>query len=284
MKIKNILLRIYYLSFFRRIEKYIYYLNNKKPWSLGYFAYREELISKRINGNSKNPLPRGYGFGCDERVVEYPWILSSIPKNAKYLLDAGSILNYRFILESKQLKGKDVLISNLNPESEHHNDKSVSYLYGHFGDLRNNIIKNNIFDIIVCGSVLEHIGMDNSFIYKNDKEFNESKRDDYLEVIKEFNRILKKNGTCLITVPFGKYQDLGWLQVFDNKMINKIIKTFGKSLSKVTYFKYSDIGWQISNQDDCRDSRYFDVHNDHNFQRNKLAAAESVACIKITKK
>lgn len=284
MKIKNILLKVYYMGFFRKVEKIIYYLNNKKPWSLGYLTMRQELITKSIESNQNKLLAKGYGYGFDERVVEYPWILSSIPKKANYLFDAGSILNYGYILESKLLKGKDILISNLNPESEYHNDKSISYLYGHYGDLRKTLFKDRIFDVIVCGSVLEHIGMDNSFIYKNDKEFNENRRSDYLEVIKEFNRILKKNGTCLITVPFGKYQNLGWLQVFDIKMINKIIELFEKSETEVTYFKYADSGWTKSNQKLCQNSRYFDVHNNGTFHKNNLAAAESVACIKITKK
>jgi len=289
MKIINLLLRIYYLKFFRIIFKYIYLITGKKPWSLGYLSYRNEVIEKNIKSNflkyiSENKLPKKYGFGLDERIIEYPWLLSSLPKKAKYILDAGSIFNYKFILESKQLTGKNILISNLNHERENHNDMSISYLYGLYGDLRNIIIKDGIFDAVVCGSVLEHVGMDNATIYNNNNIFKENKIDDYLSAVKEFKRVLKINGICLITVPFGKSDDYGWFQVFNTEMINKIIRLFGIKNSTVALFKYSDKGWKISNIEECRNARYFDVHKRKGTSLNRQAAAGAMACIKMIKR
>jgi hypothetical protein len=270
------------------IEKVIYLVGGKVPWSIGYRSYRNGTIKNSLQSNFlkysiENNLPNGYGFGLDERVVEYPWLLWSLPEKAKYILDAGSMLNYKYILESKQLNGKSLLVSNLNPESECHNDESVSYLYGYFGDLRNNLVKDNIFDAIICGSVLEHIGMNNARVYKNGEKFNENRRNDYLDAVKEFRRVFKKGGTCLITVPFGKRKSYGWFQVFDMGMINKVTKIFGYKNSVVNLYKYTGEGWRVSNLAECRDAKYFDIREAKTHFFNRQAAAGSVACIKMIK-
>lgn len=284
---RKILLKIYYLKIFSSIEKYFYLIGSRRPWSIGYLAYRNELIYKIINLKREKYLdncPDGYGFGLDERVVEYPWILQNIPKNALNIFDAGSVLNYDFILKSNQLHGKNILISNLNPEDENFNTDSISYLYGYYGDLRSNIIKNGIFDVVVCGSVIEHIGMDNTKIYSRDNKFKENKTADYIKMVKEFKRILKKDGVCLITVPFGVYSNYGWLQVFDKSMVENICEVFGIKNSSVEFFKYSKLGWKKSNYQGCRNATYFDIHKSNKIRLDNMSAAESVACIKLLNK
>ncbi len=286
---KNILLKKYYLDIVRGIEKYIYLINGRNPWSMGYLSYRNEIIKKNIKTDflkyvSNNVLPKNYGFGLDERVIEYPWLLSSLPKKGRNIFDAGSILNYDFILDNNKLKGKNILISNLNPESESHNDNGVSYLYGIYGDLRKNIIRDEVFDVVVCGSVLEHVGMNNKKIYKHKSKYNKNTKDDYLLVLQEFKRILKKNGLCLITIPYGKYKNYRWFQVFDYKMVKKVIGVFGEDNTEVDIFKYSEEGWKLSNLYESKNAQYFEVHKERHYFSNKLAAAGAVACIKMIKR
>ena len=55
-------------------------------------------------------------------------------------------------------------------------------------DLRNLQYKDNVFDIIVCSAVLEHI------------------KEDML-AMKEMYRVLKKGGIALIQIPMGYYKD-----------------------------------------------------------------------------
>ena len=156
-------------------------------------------------------------------------------------------------------------------------------MYGYFGDLRNNIVKDGVFDSIICGSVLEHIGMNNARIYWDDSKFNENKRKDYLTVVNEFKRVLKKNGTCLITVPFGIRKNYGWFQVFDYKMIHEMVKIFGVRNSTITFYKYTSTGWVFSDGNQCKGAEYFDVRKKGQFLANKQAAAGAVACIKLIK-
>jgi ubiquinone/menaquinone biosynthesis C-methylase UbiE len=285
---KRIISKIYYSKVLIYLEKLVYLIGGRIPWSLFYLSYRNGEIKDAISlenniFKNKEKLPDKFGFGLDERIIEYPWILSSVPKKCIDIFDAGSILNNGSILENIALRGKNILISNLNPEPDNYNDKSISYLYGTYGDLRNNIIKNNIFDLVICGSVLEHIGMDNHKIYRNSNKFIEENIEDYILVIKEFYRILRPGGTCLITVPYGINENFGWFQVFNSFMINKITKIFGEKNSSVDIYQYTDKGWQISDINKCKNATYFDIHKNIKYLNNRQAAAGAVACIKMTK-
>jgi hypothetical protein len=62
-------------------------------------------------------LPAGYGFRLDERIVEYPWLFSRLPPGVGNLLDAGSVLNYQFLLAQPGLAEKRIFISTLAPET-----------------------------------------------------------------------------------------------------------------------------------------------------------------------
>jgi hypothetical protein len=62
-----------------------YIRNGRKPWSPGYGVFKWKLIKEVIadpqmlsNFNKSLPLPEKYGEFIDERIVEYPWLLSRI--------------------------------------------------------------------------------------------------------------------------------------------------------------------------------------------------------------
>ena len=224
-------------------------------------------------------LPANYGVRIDERVVEYPWFISKLAISQHSFLDAGSALNFPYILDLPPLKNRTIVISNLAPENVEKRD-NISYIYG---DLRHTILQNECFDEIACISTLEHVGMDNTFLYSQDPRFNESKVDDYQTVIREFNRLLKPGGKLFITVPYGRYENHGWLQQFDNKMVRTVIDVFAGASADVTYFKYFADGWQIADTNECDVCSYFDIHNADDYEPDYVAAARAVACIEMTK-
>lgn len=58
-------------------------------------------------------LPGNYAFRIDERVVEYPWVLSRLGVAKRLLLDAGSASNviyYRYFANGWQVADTDVAI------------------------------------------------------------------------------------------------------------------------------------------------------------------------------
>src|SRR3989344_481322 len=95
-------------------------MNGRIPWSPGYKQYRMGLLQKAVREESVlaifrkcDSLPDGYGMGVDERVIEYPWILSRLDTRAGKLLDAGSTLNYAYLLDLPALVCKSIVIVSL---------------------------------------------------------------------------------------------------------------------------------------------------------------------------
>ena len=100
------------------------YMNNgRRPWSRGYEYYKEDFILSALNDENliqhfrqNQSLPDGYGMYLDERVVEYPWVISRLNSEPAYLLDAGSVLNYHYIISHRILQTRKVSIITLAPE------------------------------------------------------------------------------------------------------------------------------------------------------------------------
>jgi hypothetical protein len=83
-----------------------------KPWTKGYVEYKSHEIACALREGDfrKDLLPPGCGFRLDERIVEYPWLFSRLPAGPGLLLDAGSVLNFDFVLEHPALQNKKVHI------------------------------------------------------------------------------------------------------------------------------------------------------------------------------
>ena len=131
-----------------------YQMSNRRPWRTGYWEYRCQYLSKVIHDDSiletfgqSNPLPAKYGFRLDARLVEIPWVLSRLTRRSGRLLDAGSSLNYEFVLKSPALANKKITIVTLAPEAECQWRLGVSYM---FGDLRDLGFQDGYFDMIAC--------------------------------------------------------------------------------------------------------------------------------------
>ena len=267
-----------------RIRKYL--ASGQKPWTPGYAEYKEKFLGEALRDKDllasfrrNKTLPAQYGFRLDERVVEYPWILTRLGIAERLLLDAGSALNFPHLLDLPEMKSRSVVIYNLSPESVVKRS-NVSYIYG---DLRRTILNSEYFDEIVCISTLEHVGMNNTFLYSKDIRFDELRTDDYQDTVKEFKRLLKPGGRLFITVPYGHYENLGWLQQFDRQKVETAVEVFDGSSSSIAYYRYSADGWQIADADACADCSYLDIHHHPNYEPDYVAAARSVACLEMVK-
>jgi len=260
----------------------LFIINGKKPWSIGYFSYKWKTIKKYLEQdqfNDGNFFER-YGFRIDERIIEYPWLLSRLSKKDGLLLDAGSTLNYELILSHPALVTKKIFISTLSPEGNCFWKKGISYI---FEDLRNCCYKDNYFDWIVCLSTLEHIGLDNTMLYTNDPSKKENENRSYLSAIKEYNRILKPGGTLFVTTPYGQYKNHGWFQVFDEEMVDTIIITFNPSSYLETHFRYVPSGWQKSSRILSKNETCFDIHSQKNYDQDFAAFSRAIVCLEMIK-
>lgn len=263
---------------------WMYPVFGKKPWKLGYVPYKFSKIKNAINDTTleMGSLPKGYGYRLDERVVEYPWFYSLLPSTEGKLLDAGSILNYDFLLNHQKLSNKKVFISTLAPEESCYwrVHDGISYI---FEDLRNSNFRSNQFDWIVSLSTIEHIGLDNTMLYTKDESKRESQDEGYLAAIKEFKRVLKPGGKLFLSVPFGEHSKRGWFQIFNTKMIQDVVEEFSPTSVKEHYFRYLSDGWTNSNREACLNATYFDIHTEKKYGIDYAAASRAIICLELTK-
>lgn len=269
-------------SFKKEILSYSFVINGRKPWSLGYNSYKWDTIKKYLEQNrfDNGNLFEDYGFRIDERIIEYPWLLSKLTKKEGSLLDAGSILNHKLILLHPNLLNKKIYISTLSPEGNCFWKKGISYI---FEDLRNCCYKDDYFDWVVCISTLEHIGLDNSMIYTNNPSKKENKKCSHLSAIKKYYRILKPGGTLFITTPYGQYKNHGWFQVFNAEMVDTIINTFNPSLYVETHFRYLPQGWQKSSRILSKNATCFDINYQKNYDSDFAAFSRAIVCLEMIK-
>ena len=273
------------LSLFRNTRKawkrWRFQRAGMKPWTKGYLEYRAKEIERVLREGTyrAGSLPEGYGFRLDERIVEYPWLFSRLPAGPGALLDAGSILNFDFLLELPALQDKRLHICTLAPEGECFWQKGISYV---FDDLRQLPYRNELFDWVVCISTIEHVGMDMA-IYTPDPAKREAQPESYLDAVRELRRVLKPGGVIYLSVPFGKAANLRWYQVFDQRMIESLIDVFKPVSHSVDYFLYQPDGWRCSNASAARNATVFDIHRAEGYDPDFAAAARAVCCMELEK-
>jgi SAM-dependent methyltransferase len=252
-----------------------------RPFSPGYQTVKRQTIKSAIDSgmlrNGQN-LPAGYGIAIDERVVEYPWLFARLANVGK-MLDAGSTFNHDFLLQRPPLRGVDLTIMTLAPEKRCYWYNGYSYV---FGDLRNTMFADHTFDTIASISTIEHIGLDNAMLYTEDPDDAETDEGGFVPAVKEFKRILKPGGTCFISFPFGKRDNLGWYQVFDLEMVEKVLEVFGPSSYEIDYFGYSSDGWFRASADALTNATVYDVHTGKGWNADRAASSRALACLQLT--
>ena len=269
----------------RAVQRQRYLRTGQRPWTSGYWDYRQDFIRSVLAdpglGEQFRPgqqLRQGYGVRLDERVVEYPWLVSRLAPAPSLLMDAGSALNHGFLLSHPALSQKTIVIYNLAPEGTV-SRPNVSYIYG---DLRQTILKDQICDEVACISTLEHVGMNNRQLYTRDNRYDESRPSDYRTVMRELRRVLVPGGRLLLTVPYGKYQNFGWMQQFDGELLADAVRAFDGTLEEQTFYRYTPGGWVLADAAECAGDEYYDIRAARHYDPDYAAAARAVACLVLS--
>jgi len=131
------------------------------------------------------------------RATEYDFVMRNIPSTARKILDVGSVGSLLPLKLAK--KGYDVY--SVDSREYHESHPNLTFVKG---DILKSLLPEDFFDSVVCVSTLEHIGLG---AYGDPEHENGDKL-----VVKEFGRILKEEGTLLLTAPFsGQYKVLPWM-------------------------------------------------------------------------
>lgn len=251
------------------------------PWTEEYAQRHRDFVSMALTDEAllerfrrRRRLPRGYGIGLDERVVELAWLLAQDPGGR--VLDAGSSLNHEHVLDCFLSRFESLTIATLEPEEISFSERRVAYVYA---DLRELPFRDQWFDTVVCISTLEHVGMDNSRYGSSLPRSGEPQRE-LLDALDELTRVLRPGGRFLATVPFGVREDHGWFRQFDESDVATVTEALGRDSSSVTVYSYTSDGWQLSDLGTSSRAKYRDYMADQRPVPDLAAAARAVACVR----
>jgi SAM-dependent methyltransferase len=251
------------------------------PFSEEYAERHRELVTELLHRNDildrfarARRLPRAYGIGMDERMIEYPWLLAQNPRGRA--LDAGSALNHAHILDRFLPLFAELHIVTLAPEEAAFTGRGVSYVYA---DLRDLPFRDAYYDTIMSISTLEHVGMNNAR-YGVASSADKDPGDALRVAVDELKRVLSPGGLLLVTLPYGFEEDHGWFRQFDRDAVTELVDAIAPCEVTVSVYAYSRRGWQRSSLEAAADLHYHDVTLHNEYAEDLAAAARGVVCLR----
>jgi SAM-dependent methyltransferase len=203
--------------------------------------------------------------GMTERVVEIPWVISRIHGDRR-VLDVGSTWALPVYLDRlrglalPELFGVDLVA------------KPVSGVRMAQADVRALPYADATFDLILCISTLEHIGLD---VSGYGGQAQDEVAGDVL-AMREMARVLAPTGRLLITIPFGRREKLHWLRQYDQPAWDELLAQTNLETSEAAYYRYGDVrGWRRT---------YPPNYPDHGFQEMGAPNATGVLCAELKPK
>lgn len=220
-----------------------------------------DLIADRAPGSEIARLDHAIeliaNHRASERVVEVPWVLGKYRDEAR-VLEVG----YAFA-EEHYLRGlTDLGIPFLVGLDAASSPRPAEVLEFHQvrADLLQSCFRTNAFDLILCVSTIEHIGRDNTR-YGLDQEHGEPDPDH--EAIRAMASWLAPGGRLLLTVPFGRFEDHGWLINYDMEHLDSLIAASDLDRLELTFFGWRPGGWREVEGETLKDAGYRSMGASH---------------------
>ncbi len=172
-----------------------------------------------------------------ERVVEIPWALSRYQGEARvldlgYAFASGVYLSALLDLGVPSLHGLDLATL------------SVPGMGRVQGDMRGLPYRDGSFELVLCLSTLEHAGFDNT---RYGVTFDVKDHGGQARALEEIARVLDPHGRAVVTIPFGRREDRGWLFQHDAESWEELIRFSPLVVSEQEAFRLTDGGWERVN-------------------------------------
>jgi O-antigen chain-terminating methyltransferase len=170
----------------------------------------------------------------DSRIVEDSFVFSKLlTMSPRRVLDVGCVARHNYISPSLAMNNWDVYGIDIRTEWEFHHPNF------HFiqKDVRQSGFSDGYFDLIICISAMEHIGL--LGYYGNQLKISEGDA----EAMKEMERILRRKGTLLLTVPFcDDYLERAGARVYDHARLHGMMNGM-RINDSVIYHQDKKGGW-----------------------------------------
>lgn len=170
----------------------------------------------------------------DERVVEIPWVLSRLRASGR-VLEVG----YAFA-ETAYLGG--LLRAGVGLVGTDLATRDVEGMETVVADVRRLPFPERSFDQVLLVSTLEHIGADNTQYGLGA----ESDGDARVEALRELKRVLRTDGSLLVTVPLGEPGDYGWFRQEDEHGWTELFARADFFVEESEAYELGDEGWSAA--------------------------------------
>lgn len=184
-----------------------------------------------------------------ERAVEVPFVVSQYQGEARVLEIGFANAETRYVealaaLEVPLLVGLDLVPG--EPKREQVFTRVVA-------DARHDVFRAGAFDLVLLISTVEHVGRDNSG-YGIGGHGGGSEHPDR-QAIATIARWLSPGGRLLVSVPFGRYEDHGWLVNYDAAHLDALVAASGLDLASAQYYEQRG-GWVPCDRHEVRHRGY----------------------------
>jgi SAM-dependent methyltransferase len=170
----------------------------------------------------------------DERVVEIPWVLSRLRPSGR-VLEVGYAFAEPAYLAGLIRAGVELVGADLAA-----GDVDGMETVG--ADVRALPFPAASFDQALLLSTLEHVGADNT-VYGLDVESDGEAR---LAALRELKRVLRRDGSLLVTVPLGEPGDHGWFRQEDERGWTELFARARLFIEEIEMYELGPEGWRAA--------------------------------------
>ena len=182
--------------------------------------------------------------GTDERVVEIPWVLSRLRLSGR-VLEVGYAFAEPAYLAALLRAGVELVGADLAT-------RDVEGIEAVEADVRELPFSGGSFDQALLVSTLEHVGADNT-VYGLGEE---SDGDSRVQALRELRRVLRQDGSLLVTVPLGESGDYGWFRQEDERGWMRLYARAGFFVEEVEAYELTPEGWRATRDFRAEGVRY----------------------------
>ena len=172
--------------------------------------------------------------GTDERVIEIPWALSRLVGSGR-VLEVGYAFAEPVYLAGLLRAGVELVGVDLA-------ERDVEGMEGITADVRTLPLPDDSVDQVLLVSTLEHVGADNTG-YGLEAEDDPGSR---VDALRELARVVRPDGSIVVTVPLGAPGDQGWFRLDDGPGWTKLFAAAGLFVEEQEAYELTDAGWRLA--------------------------------------